>query len=386
MGILRYVTLTGADEATDLKKLVSLAKRYEFAEWGVLYSPERAGKGGRYPSVQWLEAFAKLAKKEHLNVALHICGKAVQDLLEGVTAYNWNNRPAAIARLFELAGQFGRVQINVRADAARAADYRKLVNDLHRTEARTRVIFQWNEKNAAVCEALSFEPGFETLVDASGGRGVVPSEWPNLARRGMRRVGFAGGLGPENILEQLRAIDVIQQEDTFWLDMESKVRTADDQFDLFRCEHVLEAVCEGFLKPQRRQAMANWGEGTRNVRTLTGPWLDWWVARATGRANKLSAPPLNWSRPTHLWRQAGQFLPFQPTEDKALAVKLLREERIAMMPGKGESWSAFPIDKPKMTASHKDFIIAGLRAIVLKEFGATVPVNAYWEDGLTPST
>ena len=75
------------------------------------------------------------------------------------------------------------------------------------------------------------------LFDASGGRGIEPFRWP--VSPVSIRFGFAGGIGPDNLVEVLR--DIGPREAPFWIDMESGVRT-DDRFDLAKVRAVLEAA------------------------------------------------------------------------------------------------------------------------------------------------
>lgn len=381
MNNLRFVTLTGAGEATTFTAMKTLSERFDFVEWGVLYNPERAGQDNRCPSLEWLERFAKKANTARMNIALHLCGKTIAALLDGIQNRTRSERPDDVKRILELASKFGRVQINTRAKLKHLEGYKKLVCELHRSENCTRVIFQWNEHNAPVCKDLRGEPGFEVLADASGGRGVSPEAWPQLSEWDAQRPGYAGGMGPDNIVEQIAALQSLTNGSPFWVDMEGKIRDDQDRFDLARCESVLSQVCE-LLKADRKSAMAQWGSGTRNVLTMPKLWLDWWVARATGRARRLSVPPLNASKVTYLDRQAGEFSSLAPSQDQHLAIRLLHEERIALVPGSGDQWDAWAEQTPKLRASNSDMLIAGLRAIVLKHFGDKVPKNAYWEDGL----
>ena len=54
---IRSITLTGLNESVDLQKVVELTRAAEGinVEWGVLYSPDRAGNEPRYPSLDWIE-------------------------------------------------------------------------------------------------------------------------------------------------------------------------------------------------------------------------------------------------------------------------------------------------------------------------------------------
>ena len=45
--------------------------------------------------------------------------------------------------------------------------------------------------------------------------------------------GYAGGLGPDNLLAELRRIEKLTDFRPIWVDMETKIRSSDDrQFDL----------------------------------------------------------------------------------------------------------------------------------------------------------
>jgi phosphoribosylanthranilate isomerase len=69
------------------------------------------------------------------------------------------------------------------------------------------------------------------LFDRSGGL------WPPHPG-GDRLVGYAGGIGPDNVADVLEQIGATGP---YWIDMESGVRT-DDRFDLGKCRRVCEAV------------------------------------------------------------------------------------------------------------------------------------------------
>ena len=52
------------------------------------------------------------------------------------------------------------------------------------------------------------------------------------------RMGYAGGIGPDNVVDVLRDIGPVRPT---WIDMESGVRTG-DKFDLAKVRRVLEQV------------------------------------------------------------------------------------------------------------------------------------------------
>lgn len=376
MSILRFVTLTGADQKTPFSGMLRLSQSFDFVEWGVLYDRGCAGTS-RYPTLDWIETFARKAQKKGMNIALHVCGAAVTALLDAVENFSHLDYPEDVKRLLSLMENFDRVQLNTCAKESRIQAYRKLVQVIHRTEARTRVILQWNSHNASVCEQLSGEYGFESVVDSSGGRGLTPTAWPELTEWLVGRRGYAGGLGPDNIQAQLEILDRLAGGRTYWVDMESKLRNNEDQLDLNLCESVLDQAY-AFVQTRRRIESAVYGTGTRKVANLKGLWLNWWVARST-RPAQLIIPPVSASKAVTFSRASGEFFSFEPSESPSEAHSLFFRERIALMPNADdESWNAWPVSEPHLVARGKDLTEAGLRAIVLKHFGPTVPKNVYW--------
>lgn len=66
------------------------------------------------------------------------------------------------------------------------------------------------------------------LLDGSCGLGVAPESWSPPS--GVRRFGFAGGLGPSTVLPQLTAMSrgceaKAYKDATVWIDMETHIRS-----------------------------------------------------------------------------------------------------------------------------------------------------------------
>lgn len=202
----KFITFTGADEHTDIERMVSLSKKYPI-EWGILFSPKRQG-AGRYPPLDFAE---RLTRRGGLRLAAHLCGDHARAALKGI----W---PLAF-------GGFDRVQINTTEGHINVAA-------VHEWAARKgmRAILQ--------CRSASFPPTTHVawLFDQSGGRGIEPGAWPKS--HATSQCGYAGGIGPDNVLDVLSRIDSTD----FWIDMESKVRDANDRFDLDAVERVCQAV------------------------------------------------------------------------------------------------------------------------------------------------
>lgn len=86
------------------------------------------------------------------------------------------------------------------------------------------------------------------LLDASGGAGIdTPIQvvtYPGV------HIGYAGGIGPDNVEAKLRTLLEYDSQERFWIDMETHVRTITDDgewLDLDKVEEVLK-ICDHILK------------------------------------------------------------------------------------------------------------------------------------------
>lgn len=228
---LNRVTITGADDTTDIKELVALSKQFPFVEWGILVSANHYGAGHpRFPSREWcteLRNTWELARDMQLST--HVCGKWVRNLLVG--ELTWSDLPPVIQRS-------KRVQINTHGSALTST--LKMVENLLVFPHR-QFIFQWDGVNDHLTHAMrAYGIDAVPLFDKSGGLGILPKSWPVGSRD--FTCGYAGGLGPKNLIEQLMLIEPqTRWPQPFWIDMERNVRTADDQsLDMHKVRLVLE--------------------------------------------------------------------------------------------------------------------------------------------------
>lgn len=194
------ITLTGADECTQLDRLVEMVERWPAVEIGLLYSLTPESRP-RYPGRSWV---ARAARRLSGRCAVHVCGAgARQELLDGYMADITVHAP--------------RVQVNGRLQVREAEALAARVGTL---------ITQHNESNAALLQVRA--SNHQLLVDASGGRGVSPTEWQ--APETEKAVGFAGGMGPENLLAEMGRIARVARKGG-WVDMENRLRI-DDWFSV----------------------------------------------------------------------------------------------------------------------------------------------------------
>ncbi len=231
---LTHCTLTGVDEHTDLTAIAQLAADYPFAEFGFLYSPTRAGTPGRYPSYLFLKT-ALEDLPPHVRVALHICGQGVVDLV--------HHAEPAVSDLVRLVQERnGRIQLNFNLTQGRVTPSE--VKRFIKRVAPTTVITQQNAANAQLPALLWKLDNYAALFDASGGTGTLPTFWHGPLT-GVT-CGYAGGLGPDTLENELPLIATVAGDRPFWLDMESRLRTTDaldhDWFDIDAARRCLELV------------------------------------------------------------------------------------------------------------------------------------------------
>jgi len=213
-----FVTFTGLDESTDIERVLDLSARYP-VEWGILFSKDRTGKEKRFPALQMVE---HLFIRKGLRLSAHICGKYARDIVDG--------GHAEIGGF--LKGFFERVQINVGAVPRNG--------DLHAADFAIGI----KAKHAILQTRDSFPTtdAVDWLFDRSGGRGEVPTYWPVTMSTNPAFCGYAGGIGPENVVEVLEQIIKWKMPGKpYWIDMEGKIRSH-DFIDLDKCEAVLKAV------------------------------------------------------------------------------------------------------------------------------------------------
>jgi hypothetical protein len=218
---LSHLTLTGADDAVDPAALAQLSTEFPLIEWGLLLSAEYEGRP-RFPSGAWREAFFRAAPGA--RCAAHVCGVGLL---------------RAVARQ-ALLGPYGRMQLNFEASRLPAG----LLDDLVRARRVGGPVWitQHNEANRGVHGLFDLgtaPPRHAVLFDESGGRGLRPSGWP--AALPDIDCGYAGGLGPENLVTELPRIAAAAGRRLTWIDMEGGLRTG-DRFDLARARAVCEAV------------------------------------------------------------------------------------------------------------------------------------------------
>ena len=216
-------TFTGIDAKTDLVRVADMAAEYPFAEFGVLLSRTTQDKDSRYPSFADIERIVgTLSGKARL--AVHVCGRAVGEFVGGASD---------IEALVE-AG-VGRMQLNF---ILPRSGFSMEELDLAISRTAVPVITQNFPSNSALAAGL-LSQNHQVLYDTSGGRGVVAKTYASPLEG--KYTGYAGGIGPENVLEVAEHVIDVSGGRRVWIDMENRVRTG-DYFDLDKCAAVAAAV------------------------------------------------------------------------------------------------------------------------------------------------
>ncbi len=228
---INFCTFTGIDEQTDLNRILELSEAYPFIEWGVLLSLEEASlvDEKRYMSLPKILETAQFFKANpQINGALHLCGEAAYDFI------------SSQQKLSEYIEPFKRIQLNILYKKIDIDDLKNIMSH----HSSKEFITQHNSANEGMLVHLMEIDNHSLLFDASMGKGITPTAWPEPIQG--KNCGYAGGMGAHNIKKQLEMIEKSFNEDydhkIMWIDMESKVRKSTGYLDLAQCEAVAKIV------------------------------------------------------------------------------------------------------------------------------------------------
>lgn len=230
---LRHITFTGVDEMTDLKGLQELQSEYPIAEFSVLFSKNWKTNGNRYINPEYM----KILGRKGLNLSCHACGSIARDALRG----NWMPLEQVTNGMYP----FKRCQLNI----AMSDIKEDVLNTTLPVGLEEVIIQQRDADHLSIWDRIQNHYGMSILFDASGGNGIDTGFEP-FAMENIR-IGYAGGITPENVTDKLTFLLNNENVYDFWIDMESGVRT-DDWFDLNKVAKVLE-VCKPIIENHKNQ-------------------------------------------------------------------------------------------------------------------------------------
>ena len=221
---LKFVTMTGADDSINSNELLAISKDFPFVEWGILL-----GKNPRirFPSLNWITKLFQLNDNYNLNLSGHYCGNICKDII--------NNKDIQHGLFFN---EFQRIQLNF-------SPYDVSLDLIQELKSENQFIFQIGKKDKSelIQEALKQKTNFGVLFDQSGGIGKSPETWPEPILNVF--CGYAGGLGPDNLKEELDKISQVSGNKEIWIDAETKIRSDDNNlFDLNKVRKFLEIAAD----------------------------------------------------------------------------------------------------------------------------------------------
>lgn len=232
MSTLKHITFTGVDAMSDIKALQEIQKEFPLAEFGVLTSYHWNENGNRYLDPELMS----LLRGRGLNLSLHICGSAAHDATIG----KWEKLDELTEGNLDL---FKRCQLNVSTRKNNPA-----YCHVPLVIGQEIIIQQRNVNEIGLFTETRkhwYQPMYKwsVLLDASGGRGI---DTTIEILESQEKVGYAGGINPENVGDKLYQLLTSPKVGDFWIDMESGVRT-DDWFDLDKVHRVL-SICKEVIR------------------------------------------------------------------------------------------------------------------------------------------
>lgn len=220
---LEYVTCSDPREHNLISDMIKLG-RMPNAEIAVQCHPSKMSEG--MPRNVWfkrlLHAVYDISK---INLAIHvnnewtyeICvnGKIPDTLLEFLKAHDSHNNPT-----------IKRIQLNMNEATAQNINPAELAKIVQCYFPRREFIFQYNDVTKDAVRKMH-ETGvqFSLLFDASGGYGKSPESWEKPVYK-THKMGYAGGISPDNVIDNLRKINLLLPADyKTWIDAEGRLKS-----------------------------------------------------------------------------------------------------------------------------------------------------------------
>lgn len=207
---IKYVTCSGADENTRIPNLLKLMEDYPVGEIGIQVSADKASK--EMPRYDWILKLAENIQNSQSDIraALHVNKEWVQEFCDGFVAPELDRYMGL--RKSDGTPVFARVQLNIFVGREKTPNVDKVIETLN-LFPKHRFIFSYNVPNASFIKEL-YDKGvvFDNLYDFSFGEGHEPeSRGPVVFPD--RLQGYAGGLSPDNIYEELDKISKVVPKD-----------------------------------------------------------------------------------------------------------------------------------------------------------------------------
>lgn len=217
---LKTVVCSGINENNDIGDAVEFLKKYKNAEFGVQCSPKKAGYHS--PRFEWLkELLSKLNEHKIENkIALHLNEGFVVSFCDGKV-------PDEISDLLDTGNAVGRLQLNFKIgretfSSGNIPDMKTLEKTMQTVAPHTIILSASQPNLPFIYKAHHQQIKFDALFDDSFGEGIAPdTRKPPLFEDVFQ--GYAGGLSPENVAQELSKIEKSAKGAVF-IDAEGKLK------------------------------------------------------------------------------------------------------------------------------------------------------------------
>ena len=228
---LKTIVCSGVNEKNDINDTIEFLKKYKNAEFGVQCSPRKAGY--HTPRFEWLKELLYKLNEEKIEkrVALHLNEGFVVSFCDGKI-------PDEISDLLNMDRAVGRLQLNFKigreAFASGSVPDIKTLQKTMENIMEHPIILSASQPNLSfIHKAYHQGIKFDALFDDSFGEGVAPdTRKPPLFNDVFQ--GYAGGLSPENVAEELGKIERVAKGAVF-IDAEGKLKQ-DGSFSFAKAE------------------------------------------------------------------------------------------------------------------------------------------------------
>ena len=246
---LKFVTCSGANEFTDIDRMISLSKKFPLVEWGLQVSGKKCSQ--ETPRWDWIHSIHQSlqAQKKAINLALHVNADWVEEFCIDRVSPELNT----LLRMRDVTGSpfFRRVQLNFKIGREKTPIEKLLMMRIQEYGQRRRFILSYNEENREFIHLL-YRKGlrnFDILYDASHGEGVSATEWKEPVFYDTCVLqGYAGGLSVDNVIKEVINIRrKLPYNGSFYIDAEGKLKGDDKHLSLDKCEEYIQNALSAMM-------------------------------------------------------------------------------------------------------------------------------------------
>ena len=240
---LKTVVCSGINEKNDIDSAIEFLKKYKAAEFGVQCSPRKAGY--HTPRFDWLKELLYKLKEQKIEnrIALHLNEGFVVSFCDGKV-------PDEVVELLDIGQTVGRMQLNFKIGrevfaSGSVPDIKMLEKTMKTVEAHPVILSASQPNLPFIHKAYHRGMKFDVLFDDSFGEGVAPDmRKPPLFNDVFQ--GYAGGLSPENVADELAKIGKVAKGAVF-IDAEGKLKQ-EGHFCFDRAEKFIQSAFDSQKK------------------------------------------------------------------------------------------------------------------------------------------